>query len=235
MIRYESLLYRSICLGTREELLGEASALIGKGGAIATVNPIMLTDAVRNAELSDALDASLNIPDGVGIAGALARRGSYTEVYPGVELIEDLLDSRDSCIGYGIIGGRAGVAEDARDYLLMRHSLAFCLFTCDGYSYTEEGLFSLLRRYSPDIVLVCLGSPKQELLIRRLRCISPRTLFIGLGGALDVFSGRVKRAPALMRRLRLEWLWRMLREPRRLSRLPKLLDFLYLTRLEEKI
>ena len=238
MQRFEELLGQKIAVGKREELLSAAAELLGKGGAIATVNPVMLVDALRNRELFSALSESLCIPDGVGVASALRKRGVHTEVFPGVELCEALLDFRlpaefgDRGVGFALIGGREGVAEGARDYLLAKHGGAKCLYLKDGYSFSEEELCRALCEKSPDIAMICLGSPKQELLISRLRGRCEHTLFIGLGGSLDVFSGRVKRAPPAFRRLRLEWLFRMIKEPRRLAKIPTLIDFLWLVRLQ---
>ena len=172
------------------------------------------------------------------MARAFARRGIYTEVYPGIELCEALLDASikedfgERGITFAIIGGREGVADEAQDYLISRHKNTKCLFTFCGFGFSEEEVRRTLSEQTPDILLVCLGSPKQELLISRLRSYSPNTLYIGLGGSLDVFSGRVKRAPAPLRKIGLEWLWRMLREPKRLAKIPTLFDFLWLVKLE---
>lgn len=235
--RTEPLLYRNITVGNKEELLAAAEGLIGVGGRVATVNPIMLYDALKNPELAEALDNSVCIPDGVGISFALSKRGIHTEVFAGIELCEALLDARDENNGvtFAIIGGRGGVAEGARDYLLSRHKYAKCLFTASGYGYKEEELAEKIKECEPNILLVCLGSPKQEILISKFVEIAPRTLYLGLGGSLDVYCGRIKRAPRVFRKLRAEWLWRMAREPRRLAGIPKILDFLTLCRMERRL
>lgn len=235
--RTERLLYRNITVGKKDELLASVEGLLGIGGAVATVNPIMLYDAMKDCELAQALDNSVCIPDGIGICIALSKRGVHTEVFPGVELCEALLDAQalDKGVTFAIIGGREGVADGARDYLLSRHKFAECLFTVSGYGYSEEDLAKKIKEAEPDMVLVCLGSPKQEILISKFLKIAPRTLYLGLGGSLDVYSGRIKRAPKVFRRLKAEWLWRMIREPRRLSGIPKILNFATLCRMERRL
>lgn len=232
MKRNASLLNQSIAIGSREQLLGRAAELLFRGGSIATVNPIMLTDALRSGELFFALRGSLLIPDGVGVVKALSKRGIYTEALPGVELCESLLDIGEP--SFAILGGKEGVAPLAEKYLVNKHKGATCLFTFCGYGFSEEEIKRRLEETHPDIFLVCLGSPRQEILIDRLKSHSPRTLFIGLGGSLDIYSGRLMRAPRVFRALGLEWLFRMLREPRRIKKIPTLIDFIWLCRLERR-
>ena len=77
-------------------------------------------------------------------------------------------------------------------------------------------------------VFVCLGSPKQEIFMHRHQGSIHAPLMIGLGGALDIFAGDVPRAPALMRRLGLEWLYRLIIEPKRIRRMAVIPLFLLL-------
>ena len=216
------LLGQRIATGSRGELLREARSLIGVGGVIATVNPIMLVRAVKNPALERALRRSLNIPDGVGIRSALKKRGVETEVYPGVELVPDLLQGGGSV---GLVGGEEGVAEQAFSEL-KRHndglSLAFCY---DGYSFSTSDLKRSLTDTKPAFMLVALGVPKQELLIDEIREYSRKTVYVGIGGSLDIYSGEKRRAPAVFRKSGFEWLYRMLREPKRLKGLTELWDF----------
>lgn len=75
-----------------------------------------------------------------------------------------------------------------------------------------------LLQARPDIVLVGMGSPKQELIIRALRADFPRTWMIGVGMTFSFVAGTLSRAPAWMQRTGLEWCWRLAQEPKRLSR-----------------
>ena len=231
-IKEAQLLLQNIRIGTKEQLLAEVVGMIGKGGSVATVNPIMLADAVRSEALFSALEDSVNIPDGTGVKRALAKQGIYTDTYPGVELGEALL--QQGGISLGLVGAAPGVAARAMKNLTDCYRGVTPAFVFDGYSLNKEQLKAALKEKRPTLVYVCLGSPKQELLISEVKSFSPKTLFLGLGGALDIYSGKKRRAPAAFRNSGLEWLYRMLREPRRLAGLPKILDFLFLSGMEKR-
>lgn len=213
----------SIEVGRREELLKKCSSMLGKGGAISTVNPEILFSALENTELCEALKNSLCIPDGIGVERAIRKRGIYTERFAGVELGEALIEARE--VKLGLIGGKAGVAERAMQELVMRHQNVIPEFALSGYGIDENGFISLLKEKKPDLVFVCLGSPLQEIFIQRMKAYAPKALFVALGGSLDVYSGDKKRAPIMFRKIGCEWIWRMLREPKRLKRLPKTIAF----------
>lgn len=226
------LLGVGIAVGKREELLLRCRELLESGGAIATVNPEMLAEAAENLKLRAALKSSLCIPDGVGVRLALKARGIETDTLPGVELGEELLEMKPQRLG--LIGAKAGVAEAALRYLCEKHPMTIGVFAHSGYGKRDGEYREIIGRYLPDTVFVCLGSPRQELFIKEMREHFGGVLFIGLGGSLDVYSGRKRRAPRLARKMGLEWAWRMLSEPKRLKRLPNLLKFLSLLFKERK-
>ncbi len=211
----------SIEVGSRREHLTLARSLIGKGGAIYTPNPIMLYDALENPKLYEALMRGVNIPDGVGVGLALSRLGKSGEVVAGVELARELISGSDA--RFAVIGGKIGRAE-AAGRALEKYGGKLVL-ALDGYSYGEGRIQAALDIASPDIAFICYGSPKQELFIDKIRDKFKKTLFLGLGGSVDIYSGAKQRAPLLWRKLRLEWLWRMICEPRRFLMLYKILKF----------
>lgn len=214
-----------IARGSRDELLCRARSLIGAGGRIATLNPIMMSYANENTELREALSGfELCIPDGVGVRAVLALRGEQTAVVAGVELGELLLDGRT--LSLGVVGAKEGIARRAMDNLLAKHPQLCEAFVFDGYTFDEDTLAAALRRTRPSLAYFCLGTPKQELLIEKMYRHSPTTLFVGLGGSLDIYSGAVRRAPRAVRALGAEWLWRTLSQPSRLARLPRIFSFM---------
>ena len=79
-----------------------------------------------------------------------------------------------------------------------------------------------VREAEPDVVLVCLGAPKQELWMAQHGPATGARFMVGLGGALDVFAGQVERAPAAWQKAGMEWLYRLLRDPKRINRMAKL-------------
>lgn len=222
-MEYGKIFGIDIAVGKRRELLSKCAELMAVGGAISTVNPEILGEALKNRELYDALGASLNIPDGIGVEKALAIRGIRTERFPGVELGEALLDIKPARLA--IIGGCGNSAKRALNRLCRAHPLASPAFSSEGYGYTVESLIASLKRYSPDIVFVCLGTPKQEILIKRLRPFASGALFVALGGAVDIYSGEKRRAPEFLRRIGCEWLYRFIKEPSRIKRAPRIFSF----------
>ena len=220
---YTELCGVNIAYGTRCELISAARALIGVGGAIFTPNPMILSIAKKNPEYAKLLsDVGLNIPDGVGVRMLLNRRGIKTAVLPGVELGELLVGGHS----FAIIGGREGVARLASERLTAQHPGAECKFFYSGYGMDEDEIMRRLSEHAPELCFVCLGAPKQELFIKKVMAASAGTLYLALGGAVDIYSGRLRRAPRLFRRLGLEWLWRTCREIWRIPRLISALAFL---------
>ena len=224
MERNCSLFGINIAVGTKNELYGRCAGMIGRGGAISTVNPEIMSNSLKLPELREALSSSLCIPDGIGIELALRMKGCKSERFPGVDLARALLEG-ERCVHLGIIGGKEGIAESAMQMLVMKHRNVIPEFSVCGYGIDYGTVSNLLSEVRPDVVFVCLGSPMQELFIKRMQPSSPRTLFIALGGSADIYSGEKERAPSFICSLGLEWAWRMIREPKRLKRLPAILSF----------
>lgn len=217
------LLGVEICCAPREELFAQVRARLYRGGVVATVNPTMLMRARREPTFAAVLRGALCIPDGVGIRLAFALRGIATDVFPGVELGERLLDCGAPRVLF--YGARPSVVRRAVLRLRARHPAMRVVGVFDGYETSDQTLRAALSERSPDLCLICLGSPRQEQLAARLSAHAPATLFIGLGGAFDVYAGAVRRAPLVLRRMGLEWLARALREPRRILGFGDLLGF----------
>ena len=87
-------------------------------------------------------------------------------------------------------------------------------------------MIDAIRKAGADLVFVCLGAPKQEKWIAAHGAATGARLLVGLGGSLDVFAGKVDRAPVGFQRLGLEWLYRLMKEPSRIGRMAKLPLFL---------
>jgi N-acetylglucosaminyldiphosphoundecaprenol N-acetyl-beta-D-mannosaminyltransferase len=123
-----------------------------------------------------------------------------------------------------LLGGDPGVAERAAQILVERYEgldIAGTLCPPIGFEKDVYELDRILREITeaaPQIVFVALGFPKQDLLIKRLRRAFPGASYIGVGISLSYITGEVPRAPGWTHTLGLEWLYRLLREPRRLVR-----------------
>ena len=124
-----------------------------------------------------------------------------------------------------LLGGKPGIAEKAAVNLQAKHPGLKVVGTADGYFKDETPVVERINDSEPDVLFVCLGAPKQELFMVDHRRELQVGLMIGLGGSLDGFAGTVKRAPVWMQRAGLEWLYRLLKEPRRLKRMMRLPKF----------
>jgi N-acetylglucosaminyldiphosphoundecaprenol N-acetyl-beta-D-mannosaminyltransferase len=125
-----------------------------------------------------------------------------------------------------LYGGQPGVAEKACECLKILYPDINITGVLNGYEKDEQIIRSTINTANPDIVFVALGSPVQEYwIVNNMDHLSAQ-VFQGVGGSFDVISGRVKRAPSFFRKLGLEWLYRLLKEPVRWKRqtiLPKFL------------
>lgn len=218
---------------TKEEILKEIEGRIEKGlcTRIFTPNPIMMQNAKRNVQLEQALaTAHFNLPDGVGILLASRILGTPLPArITGIDFAEDLVALAErQGLRLFLLGGKPGVADAAARALWQRHPDLDICGACHGYFEEEDGatLAAFIAQKRPDILFVCLGSPRQELFIDEHLEKTGAKLGIGLGGTLDVWSGSVRRAPRFFRIIGAEWLFRMALEPRRLAGLGHIFAFL---------
>ena len=193
-----------------------------------TPNPEIVMAAKGDAALRAALSgAELVLADGVGITKAAAMLGTPLKSrVPGIDFASNVI-SRLAQRGGSVylLGAKPLVAEAAAEKLTQTYPGIVIAGTNDGYFTDDAPVIEKINAASPDFLMVCLGSPKQELWMSanagRLSC----GLMAGLGGSLDVLAGNVQRAPETWRRLGLEWLYRVIKEPRRLGRVMKLPAF----------
>lgn len=203
-----------------------------KPAMLVTPNPEILWEGLHNPELFTALtEADLVLPDGIGILIASRILGTPIEhKVAGVEVGEELLrlsGERGLCVTF--LGGKPGVAEEAARRMTEKYPNLRVVGCFDGYFKNPEEVLSRVREAGGDILFVCLGSPKQELFIRNYMHRTGAKLHLALGGSLDVFAGTALRAPRWMIKVGLEWLYRLIKEPRRLGRMMNIPRFLLYT------
>ena len=126
-----------------------------------------------------------------------------------------------------LLGSKPGIAEQAAEKMLQKHPKLCICGTHDGYFQDENEVIDCINNAAADVVYVCLGAPKQELFMYRNREKLNVRLMVGLGGTLDSIAGTVKRAPKWMIKLQLEWLYRLIKEPRRIGRMMRLPKFVF--------
>lgn len=213
---------------TEDEAVALADAMIrsGRPHQICTVNPEFVIEARRNPAFAAVLaGADLRTPDGYGLLLAARYLGTPLRGrVTGVELTAGLA-ALAAERGYRIflLGAVPGVAEAAAAVLAARHPgmvVAGC-FAGSPDPRHEPFLRQLIGAARPDILLVAYGHPRQDLWIARNQPFLRVPVAIGVGGVFDYLAGRVPRAPAWLRRLGLEWLYRLVRQP---GRLPRIID-----------
>lgn len=194
-----------------------------KGMQIVTINPEMIAIGRKNDDFGRIInDADLVIPDGVGIKLALKIKGTSQQNIPGIEFSKKLI-ALCELEGYtiGLLGAKEEVVQKAAKNLRDEHPSLNITYVRNGYfSEADENIIKEeLKAISPKVVFVALGAPKQELLISKIKAEMPETIFIGVGGSFDVWSGMIKRAPEVYQKLGLEWLYRTMKEPARFKRI----------------
>ncbi|OAX56985.1 WecB/TagA/CpsF family glycosyltransferase [Xanthomonas graminis] len=173
-----------------------------------------------------ALRARLRAPgvrivnDGIGmdLGALLVHRRRFVGNLNGTDLIPYLCRHSRRPLRFFLLGGRPGVAQAAAQTL--RQTLGQDVVgTCDGYAEFAAAGAALAERINAsgaDVVLVAFGNPLQERWILEHAAQLDARLLFGVGALLDFLSGNAQRAPAWVRRLHMEWMYRLLREPRRL-------------------
>jgi len=197
---------------------------------VVTPNPEIVWICRRNETLRATINAAgLVLPDGIGIiiAARILGRPLRCGRVPGIDFITALFaEMAISGKSVFLLGSKPGVAEEAGIRLAGSYPGLVISGTADGYFDNDEPVVELINAADPDLLLVCLGSPKQELwMAGNIDRLNTR-LFAGLGGSLDVFAGRVNRAPVFFQRFGLEWFYRLICEPRRIKRMIKLPVFI---------
>ena len=197
---------------------------------IFTPNPEIVLSAMSDSGLKSILSkADICISDGIGLIMASRLLGSpLPERLAGIELGEFILEyASKNNLSVFLLGGKEGVARLAKARLEAKYEGLNICGTHHGF-FDENGkendrIIRYINAAAPEIIFVCMGFPRQEKWIcENMTKIPSLLLSIGLGGSLDVWSGKIRRAPALFRSLSLEWLWRMIKEPRRIKILYKI-------------
>ncbi len=215
---------------TLTEAAEAASAMLdrGEGGTIVTANPEIVLRTRKDGAYRRAVNgADLVLADGVGDLLAARILGEpLPERVTGADLVPLLLQRLAERGGSVFLyGGRPGVADRAGARIAAAYPGLRIAGTENGYISRETKLLRRLEEAKPDLLLLGLGAPRQERWMAEHRESLP-SVMIGVGGLLDVLAGDLPRAPERWRKAGLEWLFRLLREPRRIRRvamLPRIL------------
>jgi N-acetylglucosaminyldiphosphoundecaprenol N-acetyl-beta-D-mannosaminyltransferase len=196
----------------------------GEGASlVVTLGTEMIVAAQRDAAFRSALNAAaLSLCDTIGVFYAARLYGvRIPERVTGVDLIDPLCEALARAdVPLYLLGAKGDTAARAAAALVGRHPGLRIAGARDGYfpASDDEAVARKIAESGARVLLVGLGSPRQELWIRANLASSGARVGIGVGGSFDVLAGNLERAPEGWRRLNLEWLYRLLKEPQRWRR-----------------
>ncbi|HID4046650.1 TPA: lipopolysaccharide N-acetylmannosaminouronosyltransferase [Pluralibacter gergoviae] len=200
-------------------------------GTLVAINAEKVLTSEDNPEVRALIsDAEFKYADGISVVRSIRKKYPQANVsrVAGADLWEALMArAGEEGTPVFLIGGKAEVMAQTVKQLRARWKVNI-VGSQDGYfaPQAREALFEQVRQSGAKIVTVAMGSPKQEILMRDCRRVHPDALYMGVGGTYDVFTGHVKRAPRVWQNLGLEWLYRLLSQPSRISRQLRLLRYL---------
>ncbi len=199
----------------------------GRGGVVVTPNLDHLRRCLHDMRFGALVaEADLVVADGMPLVWASRLQGTpLPERVAGSDLISSLsAAATERGRSIFLLGGTPGSARAAAEVLARRHpELAITGTHCPPFGFEKDEIaiaeiISILSIADPNIVYVALGSPKQELLIERVRATLPDAWWLGVGNSFSFLAGDVKRAPLWMQKHGLEWVHRLVQEPKRLFR-----------------
>lgn len=212
----------------------EALAYAEKGQVV-TINPEMIQAARKNPDFAKIINnAELVIPDGIGVEIGLKILGHKVRRIAGIEFGRKLID-KFAGQPVAFIGAKPEIISKAVENIKQEVPELNTVYVQDGYFKDDDRILEELKERNPKLALIALGSPKQEFFIAKAKEMLPETLFIGLGGSFDVWSGVVERAPEIWQKTGFEWLYRTIKEPQRFKRIFPTLPLFVLRVFKEKI
>jgi len=209
---------------TMEETLDTLEGYLGepKNHIIVTPNPEGVMQARRNPGFAAAIKgADLSLADGTGIVLAAKCTGQKipgrVRGYDTIIALCERLTEKDRDFTVYFLGAKPGVAESAKANMEARYPNMKVIGYHHGYFTGDAPIIDEINSLSPDILLACTGMPRAELWATKNRNINAR-ITMCLGGAMDIMAGEVPLAPPIMRKLGLEWLYRLISQPGRAKR-----------------
>ncbi len=227
--------FDNVTLAEAADFLRHHAAEGACGAAVFTPNSEIVQMCIEDAALRDTVNAAaLVIPDGIGVVKAARILGTPLKgKVAGVELGREVLAfAAEDGLPVYFLGGKPGVAEAAAEKMCEAYPALTVCGMHDGYfaktGEENDAVIARINESGAKILFVCLGAPAQENWITANKDKLPSVqILMGLGGSLDVYAGTVKRAPKIFIKLGLEWLYRLLKEPRRIGRMMNLPKFYF--------
>lgn len=201
---------------------------------VITMNSEMIMQANQDPQLASIIQqADLVAADGAGVTLALKLNGIKQQRYAGIDLGAALLKvagKQGADCPVAFYGGKPAILPKAVNFWQQQFPRLSVVIQHHGYitAAEQEQLLAELQAQQPRIILVALGIPRQEVWISAHRHLCPRSIWLGVGGSFDVWSGTKARAPELIQKLNMEWLFRLAQEPSRWRRILVLPQFVLL-------
>lgn len=192
---------------------------------IITANPETYMLSEKDTEIKSIINDKNNliVPDGISIVKTATFLGyNIKERITGVELAQYLFElANKNKYKVYLFGAKEEIIEKLEQVLLEKYPNIKIVGASNGYIKDKDAVMEYIKTTKPDIVMLALGIPLQEKLINKHLKDFKKGIFIGVGGSFDVLSGIKKRAPKFFIKLNIEWLYRILSEPKRIGRFLK--------------
>ena len=189
---------------------------------VVTANPETFMISEKNEDVRKMLldKETVMVPDGIGVLKAGKKIGyNIEERITGIDIANELLKfGNEQKKSIYLFGSKQEVINSMKIVIKEQYHNLKLVGTSNGYVTDKDKVFDEIVKLEPDIVLVALGIPLQEMLIYKHLNRFKKGIFVGVGGSFDVMSGMKKRAPKIFIKLNLEWLYRIMKEPKRLKR-----------------
>ena len=189
---------------------------------VVTANPETFMISEKNEDVRKMLldKETVMVPDGIGVLKAGKKIGyNIEERITGIDIANELLKfGNEQKKSIYLFGSKQEVIDSMKKVIKAQYPNLKLVGTSNGYVTDKDKVFDEIVKLEPDIVLVALGIPLQEMLLYKHLNRFNKGIFVGVGGSFDVMSGMKKRAPKIFIKLNLEWLYRIMKEPKRLKR-----------------
>lgn len=189
---------------------------------VVTANPETFMISEKNEDVRKMLldKETVMVPDGIGVLKAGKKIGyNIEERITGIDIANELLKfGNEQKKSIYLFGSKQEVIDSMKIVIKEQYPNLKLVGTSNGYVTDKDKVFDEIVKLEPDIVLVALGIPLQEMLIYKHLNRFKKGIFVGIGGFFDVMSGMKKRAPKIFIKLNLEWLYRIMKEPKRFKR-----------------
>ena len=221
MIKYIEKTYRNTKENFYKDL--ERYLINSEKKIIVTANPetFMKADSIKEFDQTLMKEDTIIVPDGIGVVKAANYIGikEIKERITGVEISYELLRLANKYQkSIYLFGASKEVMNLTVEKIKKDYPNIVVSGYCDGYVEDKDFAFSEISKHNPDIILVALGVPKQELLINKHYDLFSKGIFVGVGGTFDIISGTKQRAPEIVQKLNIEWLYRIFGDKERIKR-----------------